>query len=366
MKDSPPVTAHQLILAEDPGRKVWAEHGPDHRGYPGLVSRILASGKLPVELLRELLESGPPDPPELRVGPRIGEDACALDLPAGTLVAASDPITLTGADVGAHAVVINANDVAVMGVRPRWFLATILLPDGTDEASVRGIFRSMRQALEDLDVTLVGGHTEVTSSVVQPIVVGQMMGLAENGNVVLTAGANPGDRVVQVGPVPVEGAAVLALEARDQLGSLDAELLERAANAIHQPGISVVDAALAAARLGATSLHDPTEGGLAAGLIELAEASEVRLRIDPEAVLWFEPGLAVCRALGADPWATLASGALLATFTADRAPTACAELQRKAAPARVIGSAEVGSGVTLEGRGALRSPERDEVARVLR
>ncbi len=365
MNVSPAVTAQQLILAEDRGRKVWAEHRPDHQGYPRLVSRVLAPGKLPVELLRELLESGAPEPPELRVGPRIGEDACAIDLPAGTLVAASDPITLTGSDVGAHAVVVNANDVAVMGVRPRWFLATILLPVGTDEASVRGIFKSMRRALEDLDVTLVGGHTEVTSSVVQPVVVGQMMGLAETGNVVLTAGSMPGDRVVQVGPVPVEGAAVLALEARDQLGSVDAGLLERAAKAIRQPGISVVEAALAAARLGATSLHDPTEGGLAAGLIELAEASGVRLRIDPEAVLWFEPGLAVCHALGADPWATLASGALLATFTADVAPSACAELQRKAAPARVIGSAEVGSGVTLEGRGDLQSPERDEVARVL-
>jgi hydrogenase maturation factor len=329
------------------------------------MSSPIPSGKLPAALLRELLAAGPPLPPEVRLGPRIGEDACAIDVAAGTLVAATDPITLTGSDVGAHAVVINANDVAVMGVRPRWFLAAVLLPEGTREQQVRALFTSMREALARTGTALVGGHTEVTSAVAQPVVVGQMLGLAEDGAVVRSGGAQVGDALVQAGAAPVEGTAVLAAEARQQLDALDLATLARAADALENPGISVVEPALLAAELGASALHDPTEGGLAAGLAELAEASGVQLRVDGERVLWFEPGRSVCRALGADPWATLASGTLLATFPAERAAAACDALEKSGTQARVIGTAEPGSGVVFADGRPLPLPARDEVARLL-
>jgi hydrogenase maturation factor len=304
-------------------------------------------------------------PPEVRLGPRVGEDACAIDVPSGTLVVATDPITLTGAGVGAHAVVVNANDVAVMGVRPRWFLAAVLLPEGTGEAEVRALFDSLRAGVAEAGVSLVGGHSEVTAAVRQPLVVGQMLGLAEDRRFVRTGGVRCGDAIVQAGPAPVEGAAVLAREARERLEALDVDTLARASGALRVPGISVVEAALAAAELGATALHDPTEGGLATGLAELAEASGVRLEIDPDRVLWFEPGRAVCRALGADPWGALASGALLAAFPPERAADACEAIAKRGIPAHVIGRAEPGSGVVLRDGDALPEFARDEVARVL-
>jgi hydrogenase maturation factor len=328
------------------------------------VHDALPTGKLPPALLRELLEAGAALPPEVRLGPRLGEDACAIEVPGGALVAASDPITLTGSGVGAHAVVINANDVAAMGVRPRWFLATALFPVGTRADDVRVFFAEMREALRAADVALVGGHTEVTDAVTQTVVVGQMLGIAPEGRFVPTGGARPGHAIVQVGPAPVEGAAVLAREAAARLGALDARVRERAAAALARPGISVVAPALRAAELGATALHDPTEGGLACGLHELAEASGVRIALRDEAVLWFEPGVAVCAALGADPWGTLASGALLAAFPAERAEPACRALS-EAVPARIIGYAEAGSSVVRADGSPLPRFERDEVARVL-
>jgi hydrogenase maturation factor len=329
------------------------------------VALPIPPGKLPVALLRELLAALPPLPPEVRLGPRVGEDACAIDLPAGTLVVATDPITLTGSGVGRHSVLVNANDVAVMGVRPRWFLAAVLLPDPCSEAEVRALFASLRAGLAEAGVALVGGHTEVTAAVRAPVVVGQMLGLAEDGRFVATGGARAGDLIVQAGPAPVEAAAVLAAEARERLGSVDVDTLARACGALREPGISVVEAALAAAALGATALHDPTEGGLATGLAEVALASGLRLVVDPERVLWFEPGRAVCRALGADPWGALASGALLAAFPPDRAAAACEELAKRGTPARVIGEASPGRGVALRDGSPLSEFTRDEVARVL-
>jgi hydrogenase maturation factor len=281
------------------------------------------------------------------------------------LVAATDPITLTGAEVGAHSVLVNANDVAVMGVRPRWFLACVLVPEGTTTASLEALFESMTRALDALGAVLVGGHTEVTAAVRQPVVVGQMLGLREDGRFVRTGGARPGDVVVQVGRAPVEGAAVLAHEVAGALASLEPAHLAAARRALSEPGISVVEPALLAADLGASALHDPTEGGLAAGLHELAQASGVALRVDASAVLWFEPGLAICRALGADPWGTLASGALLAAFPGPEAARAVEALRREGLPVAPIARVEAGAGVVLRGGGELALPPRDEVARVL-
>ena len=329
------------------------------------MTNPLEPGKLPSELLRELLALSPGLPEEVRLGPAIGEDACAIDVPRGTLVAAADPITLTGSEVGSYAVAINANDVAVMGVRPRWFLAVVLLPLGSVEGEVRALFASIRSGLDELGATLVGGHTEVTSAVSQPIVVGQMMGFSPEQRILRTGGASPGQLIVQAGPAPIEAAAVLAAEADPRLAAVDPDTLAAARAAVTRPGISVVDAALLAADAGATALHDPTEGGLSAGLYELAEASGVQIQLDEQSVLWFEPGRTVCRALGADPWGALASGALLAALPADRAREAYRRFEASGISLSAIGRTVSGSGVVKSDGAPLPTFARDEIARVL-
>ncbi len=287
----------------------------------------LPTGKLPVELLTRLL--GDPDalPAEVLVGPAVGEDACALALPGGVLVAASDPITLTDRAAGRHAVVVNANDVAVTGVRPRWFLAAVLLPPGTDEKEVEALFSEIRAALGEVGAALVGGHSEVTAAVTRPVVVGQMLGLAENGHFLPTARTRPGDVVLQVGPVPVEGAAVLATEAGGRLAGVDPAVVGAAEAATERPGISVVDAALSATSLGARALHDP--------------------------------------ALGADPWATLASGALLAAFDPADARAATEALRAQGWAVATVATAEPGRGVVDTEDRPIPWPGRDEVNRLL-
>ncbi len=327
----------------------------------------LEIGKLPSALLAEVLDPGRPPPPDLALPPTIGEDAGVIALPDGMLVAASDPVTLTGQDVGAHAVVVNANDIAVMGARPRWFSATVLLPCGTTPGDVRALFADMHDALHRLDIVLIGGHIEVTDVVRQPVVVGSMMGLATDGHYVRTAGLEPGDAVLQIGPAPVEGAAVLAAEAAARLaGRVPAPLLDAARGALATPGISVVDAALRATALGASTMHDPTEGGLSAGLHEMADASAIGLVVDEAAVLWFEPGRALADALGIDAWGLLASGALLAGFPETRADEALAALKADGFAAARIATADAAPGVRFTDGRALTRHIRDEVIRVLR
>ncbi|MBW2231436.1 MAG: hypothetical protein JRG92_12685 [Deltaproteobacteria bacterium] len=326
----------------------------------------LRPGKLPAALLRSLLEAAVGTDADVLLPPAVGEDACVIRVAGGALVAATDPITLTGEGVGAHAVVINANDVAVMGARPRWFLAVVLLPPGSNEALVRDLFRSMRKALDRVGATLVGGHSEVTPAVSQPVVVGQMLGLREDGQFVATGSMRVGDSIVQVGRAPVEGAAVVATEIAEALTALPNDVIEAARRALDEPGISVVEPALLCAELGATALHDPTEGGLSAGLHELAEASGLRIAgLREDTVLWFEPGRAICECIGADPWGMLASGALLAAFPSDRAEMAIRALRQAGNPAQVIARAEPGKGVWLANGEALVRYDRDELSRIL-
>lgn len=335
---------------------------------PGLsrASGELPLGKLPPELLRRVLGRSPEPPAELLVGPAVGEDACAIALPAGVLVAATDPITLAGRAMGRHVVLVNANDVAATGVRPRWFLMTALFPPGTTESDVEALFAEVSLALEEVGAALVGGHSELSFSVTRTVVVGEMLGTAEEGAFVSTSGARPGDVLVQIGTAPVEGAALLAREGGRALDALDPATVRAAAAGLESPGISVVEGALLAARLGASSMHDATEGGLAGALNELAAASGVRLLVDSSELLLFEPGIEVLRALGADPMATLASGALLATFSPSRATGAVERLREAGHAVAAIGAAESGAGVVDARSGPLAWPERDELSRLLR
>lgn len=325
----------------------------------------LPAGKLPVELLSRMLDAAGPLPSEVLLGPAIGEDACALDLSGRVIVVATDPITMTRHGTGRYAVTVNANDIAVTGVRPRWFLMTVLFPVGTTEADVESLFAEVRQTLQQVGATLVGGHSEISPAVTRAVVVGQMLGVVEERPFVSTSGARPGDLVVQVGLAPVEGASVLAAEAAARLAELDPDVVRAAAAALDEPGISVVESALLAAELGATSLHDPTEGGLAAGLNEIAAAAHMRLRVDRERVLWFEPGVAICEVLRADPWATLASGSLLATFPPGIADAVLERLKARGHRAAVIGSVEPGAGVEDTKGESIPWPGRDELSRLL-
>ena len=113
----------------------------------------------------ELLAGLPVPPAEVLLRPRIGEDACAIEVPGGVLVAATDPITFTAQEIGRFSVIVNANDVAVMGVRPRWFLAVILLPSGSTQAMVREVFASRRRSRSTRRWPTIRGSVSIATCV---------------------------------------------------------------------------------------------------------------------------------------------------------------------------------------------------------
>jgi hydrogenase expression/formation protein HypE len=304
-------------------------------------TQFLPAGKLPLPLLDRLLTRFAPHDPRIIVGPRMGEDAAVFDFGDRYLVAKTDPITFATSEIGWYAVHVNANDVAIMGAQPRWFLATVLLPAGraTPELA-ETIFAQMADACATLGVSLAGGHTEITVKLDRPIISGTMLGEVPPGGLITTAGARPGDAVVLVKPVPIEGAALIALERAAALraSGCSEEFIARAQHLLHDPGISVVaPALLAAASAPVHAMHDPTEGGVMTGLLEIARAATVGLVVDLDAIPLLPEGLVLCRQFGLDPLGTLASGALLLTVDERAAPSLAEVLAARGYPSALIG-----------------------------
>lgn len=283
------------------------------------TSGRLPVGKLPTTLLGEIIDSAPCNDPDVILGPGIGMDCAVVRHGQRLLVLKADPITFATDQLGHYLVHVNCNDLATTGATPRWMLITLLLPEGSASAELaRRLNAQIASVCRELDIALVGGHTEVTYGLQRPIASGFMIGEVDEQDLVTPLGARPGDRLLLTKGVPVEGAALLAREFRQQLlPALGAEKLQQAADLLNTPGISVLKDARIACRAGrVTAMHDPTEGGLRGALWELAAASGHGLRVAPSRVPVPPAAERVCEELGADPLATLASGALLMSVAA--------------------------------------------------
>ena len=329
-------------------------------------------GKLPADLLASLLAEVPSRDPRVLLGPGIGRDAAVIDMGGpNLLVAKTDPITFASDRIGWYAVHVNANDIACLGARPAWFLATIFLPEGAPPSLARSIFSQITQACESLGVTLVGGHTEITYGLDRPIISGAMLGEVDRDALVRPDGAQRGDALILTGGIAIEGTAVLAREAPARLAALGvrAETLAAAREYLADPGISVVLAARAVCdAVKVHAMHDPTEGGLATALYEMAEASGLGLVIDENCISVLPATRDLCEAAGLDPLGVLASGALLIAVAEDDCDAVLSAVRAAGCSARRIGGFVPQPGVIMTSS-SQRKPvprfQRDEVARFL-
>jgi hydrogenase expression/formation protein HypE len=327
-------------------------------------------GKLPAEHLARLFAQYLATDERVIVGPGIGHDAAVISFSDRYLVAKTDPITFATDEIGWYAVHVNANDVACTGATARWFLTALLLPQSnTDEALIDEIFEQMADTCQQLGITLVGGHTEITHGFDRPVVVGFMLGEVAPEALVRPDGARPGDTLLLTKGIAVEGTALIAREKGDQLTSVDRSLVKRSGRFLYEPGISVVrDAAVATAAGEVHAMHDPTEGGLATGLWELADAAQVGLTVEQDAIPILPETTTLCEALGLNPLGLIASGALLIVAPPDDAVEIQTALEDQNIPAARIGQVvKRDEGVKLrspEGTRPLPRFDQDEITRL--
>ena len=329
-------------------------------------------GKLDIHLLKKLLEKHTILDPRVVVGPKIGEDAAVIDLGQRAdhyWVVTSDPITFTTEEIGYYGVVVNVNDIATRGAIPKWFLATLLFPEKeTNIDLIEKVFHQIHQVCQRFGVSFVGGHTEVTPGIEKTILSGHMIGEVKKERLVTTSGAKDGDLLLLVKGVCIEGTSILARERKEELltRSFSPSLIEKARNFIFDPGIDILRPALVACDAVAIhSMHDPTEGGLINGVVEMALASAKEFEVDFEKVHIYEESRILCQEYGMNPLGVIASGALLLTFPPQDLPLLQKAFQKASIPFQVIGKVKQGPARVLSNDGKEIHPlPRDEILKI--
>ena len=277
------------------------------------MDQPLPAGKFPGDLLASFLETLDIDDPSILIEARVGEDIAAVDISdEDALVLKSDPITFVSDGLGYYAVLINANDIATSGARPRWFLGTLLVPPGTTPREIFGILNDMAETCRRWHISLCGGHTEITDAVTRPVITGTMAGTVKHSKLLDKRHMKTGDAVLLTKAVAVEGTALIAHEFEDRLLASGSSKEDIACCKEFINHLSILrEAEIAGDHNGVTAMHDVTEGGLATALEELSVAGGYRIRAELDRIHRFPETAKVCRALDINPMGLIGSGSLL-------------------------------------------------------
>jgi hydrogenase maturation factor len=337
-------------------------------------TRLLKTGKLDIDILKRFLERNTILDPQVVVGPKIGEDAAVIDLGKGTdhyWVITSDPITFTTEEIGYYGVVVNLNDIATMGAIPKWFLATLLFPEGSDLMIIEKVFKQIHNACHRFKVSFIGGHTEITPGIKRMILSGHMIGEVKKDKLVKTSGARAGDLLLLVKGICIEGTSIMAREKEAELlkRGISSSLIRKAKRFIFDPGIDVLQPARIACEVASVhSMHDPTEGGLINGMIEMAWASGKEIEVNLEKVLIYKESRILCEQFGLNPLGVIASGALLLTLSPSDLSPIEKTFRKNSIPFQVIGKVMKGPARVLrsdqKGRKELKPLPRDEILKI--
>lgn len=323
-------------------------------------------GKLPIPDLDFLLKRYAHKNKNILIGPQIGMDATVIRWKNTFLAAKTDPITFTSFELGEYLVHINANDIACMGGAPKYLLVTLLLPERNKKKDVEEIFSELSNSCKTLGISLCGGHTEITGTVLRPIAIGSMFGEIKDKNRIYTPPCREGDNIVLVKGIAIEGTAILAREKSKELKKrFGKSFFVRASRYLKTPGISVLREAEIAWRIAKVkAMHDPTEQGLSGGLYELSLRLNMGMVIYRERILILPECEKICTYFGLNPFGLISSGTLLVVVKRDEGKKLVDAYKRKGIKAAIIGHLIKKREVRFKNK---KFPyfERDEITKVL-
>lgn len=291
------------------------------------------------------------------VGPAYGEDTAAIDLGDQVLVINSDPIIYAADRIGTLGVNIASNDLAASGAEPEWMTVTYLLPN-RDENYLDKITRQIDDASMDLGIAVVGGHSEYVPDIERPFLSLTCFGLTDK--YIPTGGVKPGDKIILTKGAGIEATGILATDFGNELrGKVPSGVLEKGADRLNQ--LSVLPEGLLLKDY-ATAMHDPTEGGVLAGLFEMASASGLAFEVDRGEIIVSPDTEQICKASGVDPLKVFGSGALIASVPAEEVREALELIRNNGIKASVIGEARSFEGQRIEMDGeTFNEPTRDQL-----
>ena len=248
--------------------------------------------------------------PEVKTRAGIGEDCAVIDYGEYECVVSTDPITADVKNIGRLAIHISCNDVASNGIEPLGITLAVMLPVGTTESDVQTIMTQAGTAAEEAGVEIIGGHTEVTPAVNQPVIVSTAFGRGIAGESASARNMRPGDMIMMTKSAGLEGTGIIATEKAEELtGVLTPQELRRAQGMIRD--VSVVKDGITAGRIGTSGMHDVTEGGILGAVWEMCHISGLGAEVELEAIHVDPVTEKIAAHYGINPLRLISSGCML-------------------------------------------------------
>lgn len=333
----------------------------------GRRENIMKIGKIPETVLkRSVFKQIHHRRDEILVRPGVGEDCAILELqPDEVIVMSTDPITGTVNEIGTFAVHITANDIASSGAEPIGILLTIILPDNASELDLKAIMQDVEKVCKELDMEVMGGHTEVSKAVNQPIVSVTGVGKIKKSEMLKTAGLVPGQELVLTKWAGLEGTAIIARDKEEVLKErFHQDFIDRAKSLFED--LSVVKDARIAKRVGVSSMHDVTEGGIFGALWEVAAASGVGIEVDLKKIPIKQETIEICEVFDINPYMLMSSGCML--ISTDRGNALVDALKKEGIASAIIGKVMEGNDriiINEDERRYLEPPKADELYKAI-
>jgi hydrogenase expression/formation protein HypE len=278
-----------------------------------MLNMNMKPGKIPNDVLNKIIIGKiSAFRKDVIVHPGIGEDCAVIDFDKYACVLSTDPITGADSNAGRLAVHISCNDIASSGVEPLGIMVTILCPLGTTESELEQLMGQICAAAAELNIEIIGGHTEVTPAVNKIIISTTSIGKALKDAVVSSSGAKPGNSIIITKSVGLEGTAIIAHDFEEKLTNvLNEDEILYAKSLINN--ISVIKEGVLAGKFGVTSMHDITEGGVLGAAWEIAEASGTGIIINKDLVPVEPVTRRICDFFEIDSLRLISSGCMIIT-----------------------------------------------------
>lgn len=299
---------------------------------------------------------------EVLVRPGVGKDCSIIEVEQDeAIVLSTDPITGTANEIGKLAVHITANDIAASGAELIGIMLTILLPDRAKESHLREMMQEIEGCCKELDMEVLGGHTEVTSAINQPIITVTGVGKIKKEEITTTEGLKPNDELVMTKWAGLEGTAILANDKEEELLTRYNRDFIAGGKELMQY-ISVVKDAKIAKEVGVNGMHDITEGGIFGALWEVASSSNVGIEVDLKKIPVKQETIEICEFFDLNPYMLMSSGCLL--IGTSKGNELVDRLNKEGVPAAIIGRVISGNDKVIineEERRYLEPPKTDEL-----
>ena len=320
-------------------------------------------GKLPEQVLvRSVLRQIGHRRREVLMGPAVGQDCAALALEEGEVfLMSTDPITGTVKDIGSHSIYVTANDLAASGAEPVAIMLTVLLPEEVTEHALREMMEDVERVCKELDIEVIGGHTEITHAVNQPLISVAGIGKIKRDRMIFTKNMQVGQDLVITKWIGLEGTAIIAKEKEERLLKLfPADFIQTAKDFSRY--LSVLPEARIAMEYGASAMHDITEGGVLGALWEMAEGAGVGLDVDMKKIPIRQETIEICECFGLNPYLMMSSGSMM--IATDHGEGLVHRLSKAGIFAAVVGRAVAGKERILRNGEDIRyldRPQSDEL-----